>query len=66
MGHWEEVAGLYEGVGPPMRHCTVEVKVRAYLLQSLSVAVLRGDVASVLESVGEGEEGWSGLDLFSM
>ena len=44
-----------------MRHSTGEVEARAYCLQHLSVAVQRGNAASVL-----GSGGWSGLDLFYM
>ena len=36
-----------------MRQCTGEVEVRAYLLQHLSVALQKGNAASVLESVRE-------------
>ena len=45
-----------------VRQCTGEVKARAYLLQRLSVAVQKGNAASVLGSVG----GQSEPGLFSM
>ena len=47
-------------LGHRVRQCTGEVKARAYLLQRLSVAVQRGNAASVLGSVG----GQSEPDLF--
>ena len=47
-------------LGHRVRQCTGEVKAKAYLLQRLSVAVQRGNAASVLGSVG----GQSGPDLF--
>ena len=49
-------------LGHRVRQCTGEVKARAYLLQCLSVAIQRGNAASVLGSVG----GQSEPDLFSM
>ena len=47
-------------LGHRVRQCTGEVKAKAYLLQRLSVAVQRGNAASVLGSL----RGLSGLDLF--
>ena len=39
-------------LGHRVRRCTGEVKAKAFLLQRLSVAVQRGNTASVLGSVG--------------